>query len=137
MNRPNKELPFGLPVEPQGSVMEPPAVPRVSNTRRPKILVESQDGGGILDPFPPGVAEQIDKIAAEMKEEDFQWSPENEDVIVPEQRSIAVYKNRWDQAVIRCERGWNDDDDTWIIISMESVPAVIAKLRALVDAGDH
>jgi hypothetical protein len=62
---------------------------------------------------------------------DFSWDPENGDVIVPHQPALAVHLNRWRQVVIRQERNWDDDDDTYITINMESLPRVIATLQAI------
>lgn len=66
--------------------------------------------------------------------DDFDWKPENEDVIMSEQRPTAVYLNRWGQAVIRQERGWNEEEDTFVIIDHAHVPAVIKALQAIADA---
>ena len=65
--------------------------------------------------------------------DDFDWSHENENVILPEQRTTAVYVNRWGQAVIRQERGPMDEEDTWIIIDHAHLPAVIKALRDIAD----
>jgi hypothetical protein len=63
---------------------------------------------------------------------DFSWDPENGDVIVPEQRALAVYVNLWGQVVIREERrGWDDESDVYIRISMENLGKVIAALQAI------
>ncbi|WP_342714427.1 hypothetical protein AAFG22_14715 [Bradyrhizobium sp. B024] len=66
--------------------------------------------------------------------ENFDWCPTNGDVIVPEQRRIAVYVNNWGQAVIKEERSWDQEEDAFICISKEFLPDVIARLRAIVDA---
>jgi hypothetical protein len=42
------------------------------------------------------------RVSPPTREEDF-WSPDNEDVLMPEQRSIAIYTNSWKQIVIRQE----------------------------------
>jgi hypothetical protein len=61
----------------------------------------------------------------------FEWSPENEAVIVPSQEAIAVYWNRWNQVVIRAAAEERCGEDVFICISPEHVPAVIAKLTAI------
>lgn len=63
--------------------------------------------------------------------DDFDWKPENEDVILPEQRTTAVYVNRWGQAVIRQEKAWDEEDDTFVIIGHANIPAVIAALQEI------
>jgi hypothetical protein len=64
---------------------------------------------------------------------DFSWDPENEDVIVPDQLALAVYRNHWGQVVIRQERAWDEEDDVYVRINMESLPKVIARLQRLLD----
>lgn len=62
----------------------------------------------------------------------FNWDPEDRDVIVPAQPAIAVYKNAWDQAVIRSEAlDSHRDEDQIVRISVEHIPAVIRALAAL------
>jgi hypothetical protein len=61
--------------------------------------------------------------------EDF-WTPDNEDLVVPEQPAIAIYQNSWGQVVIRQEGDWNDDEDEYIRIGPQSLPAVIGRLQA-------
>lgn len=67
------------------------------------------------------------------KIEEFDWCATNGDVIVPEQRRIAIYVNAWGQAVIKEERNWDQEEDWFICISKEFLPEVIAKLRSIVD----
>jgi hypothetical protein len=69
-------------------------------------------------------------IATAPYRDDFDWSPENEAVIMPTQQAIAVYFNRWGQIVIRAE-GADGDEDVFIAIAPEHLPAVIAKLSAI------
>lgn len=66
--------------------------------------------------------------------DDFDWSVTNGDVILAEQRTTAVYTNKWGQAVIRQERGAMEDEDTYVIIDHANIPAVIMALR---DIGDQ
>jgi hypothetical protein len=63
----------------------------------------------------------------------FDWSYQNQDVIVPEQRSLAVYKNNFGQAVIRVERNWDEEGDPFVAIDHAQIPAIIAALRAIAD----
>jgi hypothetical protein len=63
----------------------------------------------------------------------FDWSHKNQDVIVPEQRSLAIYTNNFGQAVIRVERHWDQESDPYIVIDHAHIPAVIAALRAIAD----
>jgi len=63
----------------------------------------------------------------------FDWSHNNQDVIVPEQRSLAIYKNNFGQAVLRVERYWDEESDPFIVIDHAHIPGVIAALRAIAD----
>ena len=63
----------------------------------------------------------------------FDWSYKNQDVIVPEQRSLAIYKNNFGQAVIRVERNWDEEADPFVAIDYTQIPAIIAALRAIAD----
>jgi hypothetical protein len=62
---------------------------------------------------------------------DFRWEPENEDIIVPEQFALAIYRNHWGQVVLRQERSWDEDDDAFVRVNTESLPKVIARLQAI------
>ena len=52
---------------------------------------------------------------------------------MPEQRSLAIYKNNFGQAVIRAARYWDDEADTFIAVDHAQIPVVIAALRAIAD----
>jgi hypothetical protein len=66
--------------------------------------------------------------ALDTKDSVFDWGAANEDVVLRHQLAIAIYRNALDGLVIRQERDWNDDDDTYIVISPENVDAFIDKL---------
>ncbi len=59
----------------------------------------------------------------------FEWIPENTDIIAATQPAIAVYQNHWCQVVIRQEGAFNDDGDSIVYVSRENIPALIAKLQ--------
>ena len=67
------------------------------------------------------------------EDERFDLSFRNQDVIVPEQRSLAVYKNNFGQAVIRVERNWDEESDPFVAIDHAQIPTIIAALRAIGD----
>jgi hypothetical protein len=64
----------------------------------------------------------------------FDWTADNKDVIVPEQRSLAIYQNHFGQAVLRMERYWDEDVDTCIAIDCAQIPRIIAALKAIAEA---
>ncbi|HBF53323.1 MAG: hypothetical protein CL533_04345 [Afipia sp.] len=64
-----------------------------------------------------------------MSNTDFEWTPENADIIAATQPAIAVYQNQWCQIVIRQEGEFNDDGDSIVFVCRENIPALIAKLQ--------
>lgn len=68
-------------------------------------------------------------------DDEFNWSYQNRDVIVPEQKMVAIYTNNFGQAVIRVQKDWPDEsEDPFIIIDHAHLPDVIARLREIADA---
>lgn len=65
------------------------------------------------------------------KQDDFDWSPEDEeDIVLAGQRRTAIYRNTWDQVCIRQERDWNEDDDPYLLFDVKNVPVLIERLAA-------
>jgi hypothetical protein len=86
------------------------------------IAAAMPDASDLDDDGPP--------IARAPYSDDFKWEPENGAVIVPQQPAIAVYVNPWGQVVIRAA-GEDYGEDAFIRVSPEHVPALIAKLTAI------
>ena len=63
--------------------------------------------------------------------DDFKWEPENGAIVVAEQRALAVYRNDWGQVVIRAAATEYGEPDAFIVVSQEHLPALIAKLSAI------
>jgi hypothetical protein len=61
--------------------------------------------------------------------DDFDWGPENKDVLVPDRQAVALYINTWGQIVLRQCGGY--DDDVWILINAHDVPRLIERLKDL------
>jgi hypothetical protein len=59
--------------------------------------------------------------------EDFDWS-DDEDIVLREQQSIAIYRNKFHGIVIRQARRWNEEDDTVIVINRENIDAFLDRL---------
>ncbi|PAY07169.1 hypothetical protein CK489_15325 [Bradyrhizobium sp. UFLA03-84] len=66
-------------------------------------------------------------------DDEFNWRVENSDVVVPDQRATAVYVNGWGQAVIRQERAWDEERDTFVVIDHAHLPTLIAALMKIAD----
>ncbi len=57
----------------------------------------------------------------------FDWGADDS-VVVPEQQAVAVYWNVRGELVIRQERTWDQDEDTFVVIARWNVDAFIDKL---------
>ena len=84
---------------------------------------ETPQGQGLVDDGPP--------IAVAPYRDDFDWSAENGDVIVAPQKAIAIYRNAWGQIVIRAAASDYGEEDSFVAVAPEHVPALIAKLSAI------
>jgi hypothetical protein len=92
------------------------------------------------------VAAQPDKSVTEIvnrarqeafrKEQDDRktWSRDNPDLVCPAQSRIVVYKNSFSQAVIGQERAWDEDEDTYVIISKHYLQDVIGRLQRILSS---
>jgi hypothetical protein len=60
-----------------------------------------------------------------MTDDDFDWNPDREIIVVRSQPAIAVYLNPHDDLVIRQEGHYGPDEDQWIYITKSSVPKVV------------
>jgi hypothetical protein len=67
----------------------------------------------------------------------FDWSADNESVVVLPQDPIAVYLNTYNEIVIR-QRSWPDEDSI-VVIHKQNLDRIIEAIRreALLDANGH
>jgi hypothetical protein len=73
------------------------------------------------------VRQPAEKDAPVATPEDFDWSNE-EDIVLREQQSIAIYRNKHDSLVIRQERRWDQEEDVCIIVTAENIGTFIDRL---------
>jgi len=66
--------------------------------------------------------------------DNFDWTSDDESIVLREQRSLAVYPNSRGGIVIREERAWDDDSDCYIVIRPEHAHTVAARILALAEA---
>lgn len=66
----------------------------------------------------------------------FDWS-NDESVVVEHQSALAVYQNQSGDVVIRQERSWDEDQDTHVVITKESLPQIIDALRRFAERGEQ
>ena len=45
----------------------------------------------------------------------FDWASEDS-IVLRDQPAIAIYSNRFQQVVIRCERSWDQEDDVFVLV---------------------
>jgi hypothetical protein len=81
------------------------------------------------------VAQTVERLEKTVQEsidqadDQFNWDPENEEILAPESRALALYINRWGQIVLRQNGGY--DDDVWILINIHDVPRLVERLKEL------
>jgi hypothetical protein len=61
---------------------------------------------------------------------EFEWVPENEDILMPSQQRTAVYENDWGQIVIRQEVEY-ETENAFVIIDKAHIPALIERMKQL------
>jgi hypothetical protein len=67
-----------------------------------------------------------------MTGDDFDWT-DKDSVVVPSQEAIAIYENAAGNVVIRVQRAWNEDEDAFIVIARDNLPAVIEALKKIAE----
>ncbi len=77
---------------------------------------------GDKPPAKPIVSHTLTTSAAVVSDPDaFDWdNPEEDAIVMREQRATAVYRNRHGELIIRQRASWNDDEDTFVFISPEN-----------------
>jgi hypothetical protein len=74
------------------------------------------------------LVQPAEKDAPAATPKDFDWG-NDEDIVLREQQSIAIYRNMHGGLVIRQERRrWDEDEDTCIIIAPENIGTFIDRL---------
>lgn len=67
-------------------------------------------------------------------EDNFDWSADNEDIVQHTVQGVAAYINAHGTITIRQERGWDEDDDTIVVLTNDSARALADKLRELIQS---
>jgi hypothetical protein len=65
-------------------------------------------------------------------DEKFDWNGKNDDIVVQSQSAIAIYENPRREVVIRVQRSWDEEEDSFVIISRSNVQSVIEAIKALI-----
>ncbi|MGM4992696.1 hypothetical protein [Tardiphaga sp. 841_E9_N1_2] len=112
--------------------------PLASKARETAAAIE--DFKTSTEPMDVAAAAFVERLAQHVappisNSDDFKWDAEaNPSVVCPEQRSLAIYTNPFGQAVIRQERSWDEEDDTWICISKSHLQDVIDRLQHILSS---
>ena len=65
--------------------------------------------------------------------ERFDWSSDN--IVVPEQKPIAVYWNPLGALVIRQQAGEYEREDPFVVIQPSHIPALLSRIEKLLSEG--
>ena len=66
--------------------------------------------------------------------DDFEWSAENEDVVQHSVQGVAAYINQYGNITLRQERNWDEDQDTIVVLTLESARRLAEKLKELINS---
>jgi hypothetical protein len=102
------------------------------HTSKPNVPNEGQRGASESRELVPVVIPDDDAPAD--GPEGFDWF-KDASVIVPEQQAVAVYRNQQGDIVIRQERSWSQDDDSFVVIHPDNLMRVIDRLCDLAGIG--
>ncbi|WP_156944316.1 hypothetical protein [Bradyrhizobium sp. Ec3.3] len=117
--------------------------------RRNMLIAAAEDFNRLHPPGPsePQTAEeQVDEAIAagivslapqrahssaspEEESDDFDWdNPDEESIVLRDQRATAAYRNKGGELIIRQRAGWNDEHDAFIFVSPENEIAFLENL---------
>ena len=81
----------------------------------------------VTDPAPEKSPESAPKLVS-----DFDWSKDEDSIVLRQQLAVAVYWNGAGGLTIRQERDWNQEEDAIIAIAPENVSAFVDKLTDVI-----
>src|SRR3712207_7449439 len=104
---------------------EPGSTETLFNSTALTAVPSANNGAGVNPPLKPNLnpddpaenaARVAEIIATHQKKkappsasEEF-WEPENGDILLHEQRALAVYENQWGEVTLRQEKLWDEED---------------------------
>jgi hypothetical protein len=62
---------------------------------------------------------------------DFDWSTAGDDIVIRRQQETAAYLNDDRSAVVIRQNCWPDEDDAVVIVNVEALPQLLARLNAI------
>lgn len=76
-----------------------------------------------------GIAEESASSARDDEADSYRFDWANDDaVVLAEQPALAVYRNKFGTIAIRQEASWDRDEDSFVFVQANNVPAVIHAL---------
>jgi hypothetical protein len=94
--------------------------------------IRPEEGRAIMEAFNSGMTtgKALCEPAYAAREDDAYWRSEDakEDIVCHRQQSIAAYRNKQGQLVIREERDWDRDEDTFIVVDKANVAALVKRI---------
>jgi hypothetical protein len=66
--------------------------------------------------------------------DDFEWNAENEDVVQHSVQGVAAYINAYGNITIRQERNWDEEQDTIVVLTVDSARRLAEKLKELINS---
>ena len=94
-----------------------------ASQRKPACTLEA----AITDPAPERSPGSASKLVS-----DFDWSKDEDSIVLRHQPAVAVYWNGAGGLTIRQERDWNQEEDAIIAIAAENVSAFVDKLTDVI-----
>jgi hypothetical protein len=71
-------------------------------------------------------------LAQAANADDFDWDdPDNESVVLQEQRATAAYHNKAGELIIRQRAAFNEDSDAFVIVNPENTTAFLEAVAAV------
>ena len=71
-------------------------------------------------------------LAQAANADDFDWDdPDNESVVLQEQRATAAYHNKAGELIIRQRAAFNDDSDAFVFVSPENTTAFLEAVASV------
>jgi hypothetical protein len=66
--------------------------------------------------------------------DEFEWSAQNEDIVQHSVQGVAAYINQYGNITIRQERGWDENEDTIVVLTIDSARRLAEKLKELINS---
>src|SRR5215212_1590249 len=101
--------------------IDPESPAYIADMAKVEVIEKEDAARAVLAASGPGKGGFAFGYRPDISEDDFDWdSPEEDTIVLREQRATAAYRNRAGELIIRQRASWNDDVDTFVYISPEN-----------------